>query len=459
MRDAVEAIDRPHRQRLREAKKARLEPAYREILAIDAQKRTKEQAQLARDAETLLKVTWDEIIADLTPDERKRREQLRDEQHELQARNPPATASAWCVVDDAKAPPTHVLRRGDVSKEGAVVEPAFPRVLTPGFRSRDRSGRLNRIDLAKWITRPDHPLTARVFMNRVWQHHFGRGIVGTPNDFGVRGELPTHPELLDWLATEFVANGWRLKPIQRMIVLSSTYRQASNTKPSQRAKQADPENHLLWRMNRQRLEGEALRDCMLAAAGTLTRQLGGPSVRVPLEREVYDLIFTEGERDGLWNVTPDPRQHTRRSLYLFAKRNLRLPMLEAFDQPDRISPCADRAVSTFAPQALILMNGPFAQQQSRAMSASLLRECGSDVDKQVRQAYRRAFNRPPNGDELQMARAFLRGQADLAAERLLARLPAGVPDDLPVGTDVPHAVALADFCLALFNANEFVYGP
>jgi hypothetical protein len=222
---------------------------------------------------------------------------------------------------------------------------------------------------------------------------------------------------------------------------------------------ADPDNRLLWRMNRQRLDGEGLRDSVLAAAGTLTRQVGGPSVRVPLEPEVYDLIFTEGEPDGLWHVTPDPAQHTRRSLYLLAKRNVRLPMLEALDQPDRLTPCADRAVSTFAPQALILMNGPFTQQQSRAMAASLLGDCGSDVEKQVRQAYRRAFSRPPTAEEVRLAKEFLSGQAELAADRLRARLAAGVPDGLPVGAVVPHAVALADFCLALFNANEFAYGP
>jgi hypothetical protein len=221
----------------------------------------------------------------------------------------------------------------------------------------------------------------------------------------------------------------------------------------------DPQNHLLWKMNRQRLSGEGIRDAMLAAAGTLNRQVGGPSVRVALEPEVYDLIFTEGEPDGLWPETPDPAQHHRRSLYLFAKRNVRLPMLEAFDQPDRLTPCADRAVSTFAPQALILMNGPFAQTQSRAMAATVLREAGPDVEKQVVRAYRRAFGRPPAADEVQVAKEFLAAQAESARERLLARLPAGVPDGLPAETDVPQAVALADFCLALMNANEFVYGP
>ena len=134
-------------------------------------------------------------------------------------------------------------------------------------------------------------------------------------------------------------------------------------------------------------------------------------------------------------------------------------MLEAFDQPDRLTPCADRAISTFAPQALILMNGPFSQEQSRAMAANLLRECGPDVDEQIAQAYRQSFSRSPTTDEVQTAREFLRDQSGAVADRLRARLPAGVPDGLPAAADVPHAVALADFCLALFNANEFVYGP
>jgi hypothetical protein len=475
LRAQVEAIDAPHRKRLNAAKREKLEPHYKEVLAIEPKKRTKEQEQLAKDAETLIKVTWDEIIAVLSPEEKEKRAALRAQIHELEAQKPPPVSTAWAVVDDGKPPPTYVLRRGEVKRKGAVVDPGFVRVLSfsrdPGAPG-ERETRLTRTDLAKWITHPDHPLTARVLMNRVWAHHFGRGIVATPNDFGIRGEPPTHPELLDWLATEFVANGWRLKPIHRMIVLSNTYRQSSKIadlelpiadshRQSQIANRQskDPDNHLLWRQNRQRLDGEALRDAVLAASGALTRQLGGPSVRVPLEPEVYDLIFTEGEPDGLWRVTPDAQQHTRRSLYLFAKRNVRLPMLEAFDQPDKLTPCAERAVSTFAPQALILMNGPFAQEQSRAMAASLLRECGTDMEKQITQAYRRAFNRKPLADEVRIAKEFLTGQAELAADRLRARLPAGVPDGLPAGVDVPHVVALADFCLALFNANEFVYGP
>jgi hypothetical protein len=181
-------------------------------------------------------------------------------------------------------------------------------------------------------------------------------------------------------------------------------------------------------MNRQRLEGEALRDCALAVTGRLNPAVGGPMVRVPLEPEVYALIFTEGEPDGLWPVTPDERQHDRRSLYLFAKRNVRLPLFEAFDQPDTLTPCPVRPVSTFAPQALILLNGPFMQEQCRALAARLERECGADRDRQVERAYWLALGRPPREAERQLARDFFARQGPLA-----------------------------DFCLALLNCNEFVY--
>jgi hypothetical protein len=459
IRAQIEGIDAPYRKQVRELKKAKLEPAYREALDTDFKKRTKEQEQLAKDAEVLIKVTWDEVIAALTPEDRVKRQSLRDEQHELQAKLPPPPPAAWGIRNDDKPPPTHILKRGELKRKGAVVEPGFTRVLVPGDRGQEAGDRKTRTDLAKWITQPEHPLTARVFVNRVWQHHFGRGLVGTPNDFGFRGEKPTHPELLDWLALRFIEDGWSVKRLHKLMVLSSAYQQVSQNSVLSPQYSKNPENKLLWHMNRRRLSGEALRDAMLAAAGTLTRQVGGNSVRVPLEPEVYDLIFTEGEPDGLWHVTPDATQHTRRSLYLLAKRNVRLPMLEAFDQPDTLTPCADRAVSTFAPQALILMNGPFTQQQSRAMSASLLHFGASDVEAQVTMAYRRAFGRTPSVDEIRVAKEFLKEQAELASERLLSRLSAGVPDGLPSGVDVAHAVALADFCLALFNANEFVYSP
>jgi hypothetical protein len=452
LRAKVAALDAPHRAKLTEAKRRALEPKYRDALAAAADKRTPEQKLLAEQATTLIKATWDEVIADLTPDERAERAAWRAEIHALEAQLPSPAAGAWAVGDDEKIPPTYVLKRGDTKRKEGVVPAGYLRVLdTAGANA---AARPTRLDLAKWLARPDHPLTARVWVNRLWQHHFGRGLVATPNDFGARGTPPSHPELLDWLATELPRRGWSTKEMHRLMVLSSTYRQVSGAKPQAAG---DPENHLLWRMNRRRLEGEALRDALLAVAGTLNRQVGGPKVRVPLEPEVYDLIFTEDERDGLWKVTPDGRQHTRRTLYLFAKRNVRQPVLEAFDQPDTLNPCPLRPVSTFAPQALILMNGPLAQAQSQALAARLLAACGSDHSALIKKAYEFALGRPPRAAEAAAAGEFLRTQSDLLRERLLARLPVNVPQGLPPGTAPEFATAAVDFCLVVINLNEFIY--
>src|SRR5262249_33838082 len=254
------------------------------------------------------KVSWDELVAELSPADRQQRAAWRAQIHALEARKPAPLAQAWAIRDADKAAPTYVLHRGDPKRKGALVQPAFPRVLSESVRAREsaaaHSPALSRLDLARWLTSTDHPLTARVLVNRVWQHHFGRGLVATPNDFGLRGEPPSHPELLDWLAPEFMAHGWSIKHLHRLMVLSATYPQTSRW-GDRRGRRIDPENRLLARMNRRRLDGEALRDSALAVAGTLNSALGGPLVRVPLEPEVYDLIFTEEEPDGLWPVTPD----------------------------------------------------------------------------------------------------------------------------------------------------------
>jgi hypothetical protein len=280
--------------------------------------------------------------------------------------------------------------------------------------------------------------------------------VATPNDFGLNGEPPTHPELLDWLACHFVSHGWSVKEVHRQIVLSSTYRQSSRV-ANPAARKLDPDNRLLWKRNRQRLTAESLRDSTLAVVGTLNRKAGGPMVRVPLEPEVYDLIFTEDEPDGLWHPDPDPREHCRRTIYLFAKRNVRLPFLEAFDQPDTLTSCPVRSVSTFAPQALILLNGPFLQEQSRAFALRLLRETGAGRESRVRRAYRLALGRPPRPEEMRLAETFLQEQTEALRDRLRSRERVALPAPLPDGADPAEAAALADFCLALLNANEFLY--
>jgi hypothetical protein len=451
----VAEIDAPYQKRLREEKRSRLEPAYRAALVIEAAKRTPEQKKLAADAETLTKVTWDEIVAALSPADRRRRTELRERIHTQKSQLPPPAPHAWTVADQDKTPVTHLLKRGDPKRKGAVVQPAAPRVLT----SSGSAAVTDRPALARWLTSPDNPLTARVLVNRLWQHHFGRGLVGTPNDFGLRGEPPTHPELLDWLACEFMAQGWSIKHLHRLMVLSNTYQQSSQLSANKLARQKDPDNRLLGRMNRMRLEGEALRDNILAVAGSLNAKLGGPMVRVPLEPEVYELIFTEGEPDGLWHATPDAREHQRRSIYLFAKRNVRLPMLEAFDQPDTLTSCPARPVSTYAPQALILLNGPFVQRQSKVFAARLLRESGQSGEHLIERAYRLALGRSPGEREKRMAGEFLTSQAELLRDRLRARLAVSLPFDMEEGMDPAWAAAVGDFCLALMNRNEFIYVP
>jgi hypothetical protein len=451
IKSKINAIDAPYRDRLTKAKREHLEPKYKVALGVPAAKRNDEQKKLAADAATLIKVTWDEVLAAMPPPDRETRAALREQLHDLEARMPSPAPAAWAIKSTLPKAQTFVLKRGDVHSKTLAVGTGFPRVLVTG-KTEPKS----RLDLAKWMTRPDHPLTARVIVNRLWQHHFGRGIVATPNDFGFRGAKPTHPELLDWLACELVDAKWSLKHIHRLMVTSATYKQAATT---DHGTQADPENALLWRMNRRRLEAESIRDSILSASGTLNPKVGGVSVRVPLEPEVYDLIFTEGEPDGLWHVTPDTAEHTRRSIYLFNKRNVRLPMLESLDQPDTLNSCAFRPVSTFAPQALILMNGPFVHEQGKALAARLARE-SLDTAKQIELLYRRTLGRAPRPEELRLATEFLDAQTATVRDRLRARLPVGIdPAALPPTADVARARALADLCVVLFNTHEFVYLP
>ena len=427
LRKKIAEIEAPYRVKLRAEKLATLDAATMAALETPSIKRSAEQKKLVKGTDGILTVRWDEVLAVLPPDVKAARAKLRDERFRLEAALPSPAAEAWAVANDEVLPPTYVLKRGDVKKPTLKVEPSVPRVVSD-------SGVVgpSRTDLATWVTRADHPLTARVIVNRLWHHHFGRGIVNTPNDFGTRGGRPSHPELLDWLACDLTTPSdggvaWSLKRIHKMIVTSKTYRQVSDVPRNSK----DPDNSWLAKMNRRRLDAESIRDGMLTASGLLNRERGGSSIRTPLEPEVYDLIFSEDEPDQLWRVTADESQHHRRSLYLYAKRNVRYPMLEAFDQPDAINSCAARGVSTFAPQALILMNGPFARTQAKAMAESVRAGANSDVAA-VWAVFRRAFGREPTKAEVTLVTEFLAAN----------------------GHD-----AFADFCLAVLNASEFVYVP
>ncbi len=466
IQDQIAAIEKPYKEKLVAAKRAKLEPQYANALAKEEKLRSEEEKRLAKDARSMLEVKWDELVASLSREDREKRAALRRQMHNIELYAPEPLPKALAVADTlTPIPPMRILKGGDPHRLGDEVQPRFPSVTLPKdappeleikqvqlgeFKSTGR-----RLALARWLAQPDNPLTARVMMNRLWHYHFGRGIVATPNDFGRNGQQPTHPELLDWLATEFVERGWSLKQMHELMVLSNAYQQSSAV-DDVKAK-IDPDNKLLWRMNRQRLDAEAIRDAVLAINGKLTEQSGGPSIKVPLEPEVYDTIFTEQEPDNLWPVHPDPRQHTRRSLYLIRKRNVRLPMLVAFDAPDLMSACGARQVSVHALQSLTLMNSEFMLEQSKALAERLFKEAGGDDRAMITRLYELTLARKPQLTELRLTQNFLKGQTAVIRDRAARGEAVAKLKDLPKGIDEAAAAAWVDLCLATMNLNEFVY--
>jgi hypothetical protein len=309
-----------------------------------------------------------------------------------------------------KKSPIHLLARGDYNSKGDRVGMRPLGVLLPdGAPELPETVEKPRAELAKWIVAPENPLPARVMVNRIWQYHFDRGIVETPNDFGRMGSRPTHPELLDYLANEFVSGGFSVKHIHRLILNSNTYQQASQPiDPALKAlaMEKDPDNKLLWRFNRRRLEAEQIRDAILAVAGTLNLKQGGPSVMIPIDPGLVNTLYKPSQ----WAVAKDPAEHNRRSVYLIAKRNLRLPFMEVFDAPDMQVSCARRESSTHAPQALELLNGDFANQQAEALAKRLEVEAGPNLRKQIDLGYRLVAGRPARPKEIQVALEFLKTQ-------------------------------------------------
>jgi hypothetical protein len=355
----------------------------------------------------------------------------------------------------------HVWLRGDHRRPGPEIDAAFPRIANPwneplpaGEAGAKTSGR--RAALARWVTRPDHALALRVAANRLWQQHFGHGLSRTPNDFGVVGGEPSHPELLDWLAGEIVRMGWSQKEIHRLIVTSAVYRQASRSSMSQEAWQAavssDPENELLSRFPRRRLEGEAIRDAMLTSAGALSTKRGGPGVMPPLPAELTDTLLA-----GQWKPSGNPEDAVRRSVYIFARRNLRFPIFEAFDRPDANASCAKRNLSTTAPQSLLLFNSEFSLSMARRLAGLAVAESGSSDSGFVAAAFRRAFGREPSAKESEASLAFLARQQDLLQGEKRRAEKLAMPEPCPSGLDPHAAAAYVDLCLALYNASEFIY--
>ena len=342
---------------------------------------------------------------------------------------------------------THVLRRGNARTPGDVVQPAFLTVLghpAPKLPARATnalsSGR--RTVLADWVASRDNPLTARVAVNRVWHHHFGPGIVRTVGDLGRAGELPSHPALLDWLASDFMDHGWSLKHLHKTILLSETYCRTTAQNPD--AITIDPGNALLWRWNLRRLEAEAIRDTMLSISGELNLEPSGRGFFPHLGGEV----LAGGSRPGTdWEIS-SPAEQSRRSVYAFVRRTSPIPFLESLDYANTFSPLTERPVTTVAPQALLLLNDDFMRDQAAAFASRLQREADASDLGRIRRAYQLALNREPSAHELQVSEAFLQRQ-----RRGFSRI-AGRID---FKADVPATMNIAFF--DSLQAADFIQTP
>jgi hypothetical protein len=348
-----------------------------------------------------------------------------------------------------KAPPTHRLNVGAWDAPLEEVQPGFLSVVnsTPPRIVPTANSTGRRTALANWLASPDNPLTARVMVNRIWSYHFGQGIAPAPSDFGLMGGKPSHPELLDYLASEFVRTGWDIKKMHRLIVTSRTYRQSSAY--NETAGKEDPRDKLLWRFPRERLEGEDIRDAALLVSGLLNDKTGGPSV-------FPELPDGAGKPRGGWSLSPEAERN-RRSVYIFIRRNSRYPMLEAFDMPDTHESCGRRNQTITAPQAMTLLNGKVSLEWAEAFAGRVIKEAGPDLNSQIDDAYRLAYGRHPDGLEKDTVQTFFSKQGALIAERAKAGQKIALPATLPPDYDPARAATLVDFCQMLLNSNEFVY--
>jgi hypothetical protein len=327
---------------------------------------------------------------------------------------------------------THVLLRGNPNLLGPEIEPGVPAILDdPSSPRRFDPGPGKRRALAEWITDRRNPMTARVLVNRLWQHHFGRGILPTPSDFGQLGEPPTHPELLDWLAAEFMDGGWRIKRMHRLILLSNAYRMSSRSSEAGLAR--DPGNQWFWRFPMRRLSAEEVRDSMLVVSGSLNPQAEGPSICPPIPREVLQGQSIPGKG---WDVSP-PDQAARRSVYIHVKRSLAVPILEVHDAPDTDASCPVRYTTTVPSQALGLLNGEFANEQAERFARRLEQERPSDRPGQIRRAICLTTGLEPSADELSRDIAWL--------------------ESLESQEHLGSHEAMVQYCLLCLNTNAFLY--
>ena len=456
---AIATIEQPYRARLLPAKYLRFPKNVQEAIATPESQRTPGQVLLANQVIRTVNVAPGEVEKIISAADALKAKALRGEIASLESQRPAPIPMAMGITDGDyrytpdgagdepapgkgvkqqaaggsflhqgpapyQAPPSYFLHRGDVLNQGSLMKPGFVTVASstdtpvemPPAGGRT-SGR--RRALAEWLVSAENPLTARVIVNRVWHHHFGRGLFASLDNVGKMGDAPTHPELLDYLAVDFRETGWSFKRLHKLLMTSETYQRASQDEnPTNLA--ADPRNLLLWRYRAHRLEAEAVRDQIMAVSGTLNRELYGPAVFPPLAAEVLTQM-----KNGIWKDQKESATF-RRSIYVYRKRGLPFPMFEVFDLPDQNLSCGGRLVSTVPTQALTLMNNDFVLGQARFF-AGRLREVSLEPATQVDTAYRITLGRLPHADERRLAAEYLQ-----------------------TGT-------LEGFAHVLLNLNEFVY--
>lgn len=425
--NAIKRIDSGARERFQKQVESQFEDS---VLAAAKKPRgertTLEQEQVSRLEQALTDAGLKEnangktVPIELTPLEKDERERLVYELGNAALKARFELAQATVLARSAVDYPVRMTSRGDFHPTGDVVKAGVPAVLDPdgGFNDAAR-----RTSLARWLASPDNPLTARVMVNRIWQGHFGRGIVATPSDFGRQGERPTHPALLDWLASELMESGWSVKTMHRKIMLSDAYQRSSGPHPANA--ETDAQNHYLWRMNRRRLEAENLRDGVLSVAGTLNPKLGGRPVVPPLNSDEMAGMWDPSQ----WPTTLDPREQNRRSVYIYVKRSFPYPMFTTFDSPDSSVSCARRDVTTVAPQALAMINSSFMLDQATAFAGRVRDLAGDNPAEQIAAVWDLALTREPSEEELADSLRLLESSED----------------------------SLTQLCLVAFNLNEFLY--
>ena len=428
----IAELEKPRRDALFETKLDSLPAYYREAWETPSAERTEGQRLNTRQVEALFEqIELDDILALMSAGERQEHEDLQLQIAVLEDKRPAPYPTARTITEDGRqALPSYFLHRGNPDSKGSRMDGGVLIVAANGeFRipapPESAATSWRRKHFADWIASGDNPLTARVMVNRIWQHHFGEGIVRSPSNFGKTGVAPSHPELLDWLAVEFVESGWSVKHMHRLMLKSEAYRMADRDIPANLEK--DRENRFFWRQTRNRLEAEAIRDQILAVAGTLDRKRGGPAVRPYIDPKLF-----QSSTDRTWpgKTVGDP-ETWRRSLYVFSKRSIRYPMFEAFDQPDMVASCSRRTRSTVAPQALLMMNNADVLLQAKYFAQRVMLEAGHEPEARIDRAFELALARLPSATEKRAALDFV------------AAVPTG----------------LVDLCQTLFNLNEFVYRP